>query len=132
MTWPCELRVQREEAERLARREEYERSLDWQFAVISKAREERGERALTRSEWLAGCYGDEENGDVAPPPSRAGLFIVATLYAVAIIAAALDDAAHSVGTVLWYIVSAALLFGPTAMVLLLERHITLRARATND
>jgi hypothetical protein len=84
MTCPCE--QQREEAERLARREEYELSLDWQFAVISAARAARGERPLTRSEWLAGCFGGEENGDVAPPASWAGL-VVAGLYAVAVVIA---------------------------------------------
>jgi hypothetical protein len=86
MTCPCEQRALREEAERLTRRKELELSLDWQFAVVSADRAARGERTLTRSEWLAGCWGDEENGDVAPaskaPLVVVGLYVIAVLLAL--------------------------------------------------
>lgn len=84
----CQAQVKAEERRKLDR-EELDRSLAWQFAMVSKDRAARGARALTYSEWLAGCFEEEENGDVAMESNRHGplAIIAALLFITAVIIA---------------------------------------------
>lgn len=62
---PCAKR-EREAAERAAAdRARYEKSLDDQYASACRHWDAAGKRRLTKSEWMAGCFEEEETPDAA-------------------------------------------------------------------
>lgn len=82
MICACERRALEAEAARVERRAAMERSLDEQYASACAHWDAQGKPRLTRSEWLAGGYEDEEPVEV-PNHRRFGAALALVITAVA-------------------------------------------------